>query len=106
MFIWRCEACDACPARSNLETRYSNSEPFPMTTATMSHKKAERIASNAGALLSQREVARLFNVSPRHLRRLIDAGKIPGPDLELSERVHRWRYSTLQPLLEGTRRRA
>ena len=42
------------------------------------------------------DFARTLAVSKRSAERLLNAGKLPRPDLRLNKRVLRWRWTTIQ----------
>ena len=68
---------------------------------------AGRLAAQLGEdYVSIADIADLVGTSTKTIRRALDAGKIPEPDLRLSKRMVRWRLSTIRSWTEtrGTNR--
>ena len=57
--------------------------------------KQERVARNAGAMLTRQDIADELNVNVRSVARYIASGKLPPPDVRLSKRMLRWRRESV-----------
>ena len=80
------------------------------TTPTLTDKrtrqaKQERVARNAGAMLTRQDIADELNVNIRSVARYIAAGTLPPPDVRLSKRMLRWRRESIDKAIEKMDRR-
>lgn len=57
--------------------------------------REERLAKNAGALLSINDIAVEFQVQPRTINRWVTDGNFPRPDVHITRKFRRWRRETV-----------
>lgn len=63
--------------------------------------KFSRFAKSAGTTLTIADVAGRLRVSSRTIRRWVEAGQFPPPDLRVNRRVLRWRPATVDRFIAG-----
>jgi predicted DNA-binding transcriptional regulator AlpA len=54
------------------------------------------VSTNDDTVIWRRELHKRLGVSSETVRRLLNAGKLPKPDVDLSLRTRGWRLSTLR----------
>jgi hypothetical protein len=62
---------------------------------------AARARLDGGAALSKDDISVLLNLSIRTIERMVNAGKLPEPDLVLNTRRIRWANRTIRPFIDG-----
>lgn len=63
--------------------------------------KADRLSESYGADVKISDVAEMFGVHVKTIRRWIDRGRFPVPDIRINQRVMRWRRTTIAAFMDG-----
>jgi len=74
---------------------------FPQGAGSDAVLKVRKLADRSGACLTIYDVAGVLRIGVSTARRLLAQGKLPPPDIRLSQRLLRWNPSTIAAFVEG-----